>query len=208
VPVYETEEGIVTIPENEDDQALDVIEEPEEESITHEEIQWRLLHLGSQLGLDIWVARNDRNKSYLGHAFADIPGMRASLPRQFDEATNRTIELIDVLWLHENAFVAAFEIEHTTSFYSGLLRMADLISMQPNLNIALYIVAPDERRDKVRAEVNRPTFTRTLKPPLTEICQFIPYSVLLERMEQAKNFLRRLKPDFLDDIAEPLEAGF
>jgi hypothetical protein len=61
---------------------------------------------------------------------------------QFDEATNRTIELIDVLWLKGNAVVAAFEIESTTSIYSGLLRMSDLIAMQPNLNIPLYLSPP------------------------------------------------------------------
>ena len=41
-------------------------------------------------------------------------------------------------WLKGNAVVAAFEIESTTSIYSGLLRMSDLIAMQPNLNIPLY----------------------------------------------------------------------
>jgi hypothetical protein len=43
-------------------------------------------------------------------------------------------------------------------FFSGLLRMSDLITMQPNINIPLYIVAPNERRNKVIVEVNRPTF--------------------------------------------------
>ncbi len=32
--------------------------------------------------------------------------------------------------------------------------------MQTNLNIPLYLVAPDDRRDKVITEVNRPTFSR------------------------------------------------
>lgn len=73
--------------------------------------------------------------------------MKADLPLRFDEATNKTIELIDVLWLQGNAIVAAFEIENTTSIYSGLLRMSDLIAMQPNLNIPLFLVAPDDRRD-------------------------------------------------------------
>jgi hypothetical protein len=59
-----------------------------------------------------------------------------------------------VLWLKGNSIVAAFEVESTTSVYSGLLRMADLITMQPNINIPLYIVAPDERRNKVIQEVN------------------------------------------------------
>ena len=37
---------------------------------------------------------------------------------------------------------AAFEIETTTPTCSDLLGMADLFSMQPNLIIPLYIVAP------------------------------------------------------------------
>jgi hypothetical protein len=47
--------------------------------------------------------------------------------------------MIDVLWLDGNAIVAAFEIESTTSIYSGLLRMSDLLAMQPNLNIPLFL---------------------------------------------------------------------
>jgi hypothetical protein len=31
-----------------------------------EKIQWLLLKLGSDLGLDIWVARNDRNRTHNG----------------------------------------------------------------------------------------------------------------------------------------------
>jgi predicted RNA-binding protein len=167
--------GEVTVPDEEEVAA----EKPEIEAIktTHEEMQWLLLKLGSDMGLDVWVARNDRNKQYNGVPFQSIPNLRQDLPRQFDEATNRTIELIDVLWLQKDAIIAAFEVEHTSSIYSGLLRMSDLISMQPNLKINLYIVAPDDRSDKVIAEVNRPTFAR-LNPSLPRICRFIPYSQL------------------------------
>jgi hypothetical protein len=49
------------------------------------------------------------------------------------------------------------------------------VAMQPNLNIPLYLVAPDERRQKVFAEVNRPTFLR-LSPPLVDICRYISFS--------------------------------
>lgn len=208
VPIfYETEAGSVTVPDDNDDDISEIVNHLEKAEVTHEEIQWMLLNLGNEMGLDVWVARNDRGKSFQGNSFSLLPRLRKSLPRQFDDATNRTIELIDVLWLRENAIVAAFEIEHTTSIYSGLLRMSDLVSMQPNINIRLYIVAPDERRDKVFTEINRPTFT-SLKPALRDICQFIPYSSLQEKLQQVGNFLRYLRPEFLDEIAESIDADF
>src|SRR5579859_5757523 len=140
-----------------------------------------------------------------GQRFADLPRLRSELPAQFDDATNKTIELIDVLWLRGNAIVAAFEIESTTSIYSGLLRMSDLVSMQPNLNIPLYLVAPDERRDKVITEVNRPTFSR-LSPPLTRICRYISFSRLRDKLNEAARFVRYLKPEFLDELSELCEV--
>lgn len=201
---FESKVGIVTVPEESIEEPATEAEEIETKA-SHEEIQWLLLDIGSKLGLDVWVARNDRNKQFDGHSFADIKNLRKTLPRQFDEATNKTIELIDVLWLKGDAIVAAFEVEHTSSIYSGLLRMSDLVSMQPNININLYIVAPDERHDKVINEINRPTFAR-LNPSLPHICKYIPYSELKNKISEAKGFIKHLKPEFIDDIAESCEA--
>jgi len=194
--------GPVTVPDSteEPDLVRDQAAEPRDPT-AHTELQWSLLKLGNDMGLDVWVARNDRSRDWNGHHFTDLPRLRADLPLQFDEATNRTIELIDVLWLKGNAVMAAFEIESTTSIYSGLLRMADLIAMQPNLNIPLYLVAPDERRQKVFAEVNRPTFSR-LSPPLVELCRFIAFSALRDQLSQVRSFVRYLKPEFLDEVSE------
>lgn len=189
--------GLVTVPESAEEDAP----EPGKEPAAHTEIQGLLLQLGSDMGFDVWVARNDRSKSYAGKRFAELPRLKLNLPLQFDDATNKTIELIDVLWLKGNAIAAAFEIESTTSIYSGLLRMGDLVAMQPNLNIPLYLVAPDDRRDKVFAEVNRPTFSR-LSPKLAEICRYIPFSALREKLSQVQSFVRYLKPDFLDELSE------
>jgi hypothetical protein len=160
-----------------------------------------LLKLGADMGFTVWVARNDRSRAYNNNRFSDLPALRSNLPLQFDDATNRTIELIDVLWLSKNAIVAAFEIESTTSIYSGLLRMGDLVAMQPNLNIPLFLVAPEDRREKVFAEVNRPTFSR-LEPRLAEICRFISFEALRQRLTQVKEFVRYLKPDFLEELSE------
>ena len=97
--------------------------------------------------------------------------------------------------------MSAFEIEATTAIYSGLLRMSDLIAMQPNLNIPLYLVAPDDRREKVMTEVNRPTFSR-LNPPLSEMCRFISFSGLKDQIKQAAAYIRFLKPEFLEELSE------
>ena len=74
------------------------------------------MKLNSYLGLDVWVARNDRNRTHNGANFQDIPHLRRELPRQFDDATNKTIELIDVLWLESDAIIAAIKVEHTTAW--------------------------------------------------------------------------------------------
>jgi len=198
---FESSVGVVTVPESSDEELQEEKLEAKAAKSAHEEIQWILLDLGTKLGLDVWVARNDRSKSYKGKRFQDIKGLRSDLPRQFDDATNRTIELIDVLWLQGDAIVAAFEVEHTSAIYSGLLRMSDLISMQPNLKINLYIVAPDERRDKVFNEINRPTFAR-LKPPLPNICRFIPYSELKAKIDEIGQMVKYMKPEFIDEISE------
>lgn len=180
-------------------------DEPVVEPISHTEIQWILLKLGNDMGFDVWVARNDRNREFEGHRFADLPKLKKELPLQFDEATNRTIELIDVLWLKGNTIVAAFEIESTTLIYSGLLRLADLIAMQPNLNIPLYLVAPEERRNRVIAEVNRPVFSR-LSPAMSEICRFISFPALRERVSKVTSVVKFLKPDFIGDLSESCEV--
>jgi len=195
--------GSVTIPEKSEE--TNEIEVVSKEIVSHTEIQYILLKLGNDMNLDVWVARNDRGKEVKGNKFSEFSHIKDELPLQFDDATNRTIELIDVLWLKGNAILAAFEIESTTSIYSGLLRMSDLITMQPNINIPLYIVAPDDRRDKVISEVNRPTFSR-LNPPMSQMCRFISFSELIRASDQTASLLRHLKPEFLEEFSESCEV--
>lgn len=170
---------------------------------SHTEIQYHLLTLGAEMGLDVWVARNDRSRIWNDVTLSQVNRMVDELPTQFNEATQRTIELIDVLWLKGNSIVAAFEVESTTSIYSGLLRMSDLLALQPNLDIRLYIVAPDERRDKVEQEILRPTFQLREKP-LPNICGFLGFTVLMKRVEGIRNLglAASLSADFLEKTAE------
>jgi len=170
----------------------------------HTAIQFQLIKLGRALGLSVHVARNDRSLSFDGNVFSamSIP----SLPQGFDPVSRRILELIDVLWLDRNRIVCAFEVEHSTDVHSGLLRMSDLLAVQAHTTIRLYLVAPDDRREKVKREINRPTFFY-LDEPLFTVCKFIPYSKLEEGVQQSQPYLGRLKYEFIDDLAEICEAS-
>jgi hypothetical protein len=197
-------ETVVSVPDSEgDEEPVPAEQTLDKASSRHSEIQFHLLSLGSQMGFDVWVARNDRSRSWKGHILGTMPRMVDKLPTQFNEATNRTIEMIDVLWLQGNSIIAAFEVESTTSIYSGLLRMSDLLALQPNLEINLFLVAPEERRDKVEQEILRPTF-QIRKKPLSKICGFISFSELVEKLEGIRKLglTDSLKPEFIHKIAE------
>jgi len=208
----ETVSTVVTVPESEEAEDIEQAgtttkAEARASATRHTEMQYHLMILGAEMGLDSWVARNDRSRKWNGTALGDLPGVIQELPTQFNEATNRTIELIDVLWLKGNSIMAAFEVECTTSIYSGLLRMSDLLALQPNLEINLFLVAPDERRDKVKQEILRPTFSLREKP-LAEICGFLSFEKLTEKVEGIRrlSLASSLKPDFLQKTAEYFTA--
>ena len=114
----QTKIGAVTVPEAEDKEeapAVAPLDTSSDELTQHSEMQYHLLKLGSQMGFDVWAARNDRNREIAGKKFSEVFRLKDNLPLQFDEATTRTIEYIDVLWLKGNAIIAAFEVESTTS---------------------------------------------------------------------------------------------
>ena len=198
IDTHETTDGPVTVP---DDVASAPSEDEEPAGSTHTEIQYLLLKLGADMGFDVHVARNDQSRTWQSQKLGDMPRRRSRLPQQFDPVTNKTIELIDVLWLAGNSIEAAFEVESTTSIYSGLLRMSDLLSRQPNISVPLFLVAPEDRRDEVVRQVNRPTF-ESMKPPLVEVCRYISFEVLREALAAAKDYVSYLKPAWLQTISE------
>jgi len=146
----------------------------EHELRTSLNVQAKLAMIGEKLGFSIWIPRNDKGR--ILHNWKPASNVLLdALPLNYDEVTLRTIEQIDILWLRRRAIVRAFEIEHTTSVYSGILRMADLLALQPNMDIRLHIVAPETRRDKVFQEIKRPVFSLLEKGPLAELCSFLTY---------------------------------
>jgi hypothetical protein len=154
------------------------------------------------LGCHVWIAANDHNRTWQGERLGDL-----SMPKLpllgLDSETQRIISLIDVIWVQgAKRVAAAFEIEHTTSIYSGLLRLSDLVALAPNLNFPLYIVTPESRMEKVRRELSRPTF-QTLS--LHEICGYFSF----ERLEaEAEGIMRwASSPSAVDKLAKKVEGA-
>jgi type II restriction enzyme len=98
-----------------------------EADYTHTEVQGWLRDLGLALGYDVWIAANDGARDYAGGRLADR--CLSQLPEKLSGNTSAdAIRLIDVIWLDRTTaeLAAAFEVEHTTSIYSGIVRMLDL----------------------------------------------------------------------------------
>ena len=172
-------EVTVTVPKDDDDDSDEKvsthIETKTPEVRQSIDIQSKLATIGATIGFKVWVPKADRGR--VGQLVTG--GVRAAfvdeLPLNYDMTTIETIEQIDILWLKGRSIARAFEVEHTTAVYSGLLRMADLLALQPNMDIRLHIVAPDERREKVFKEMRRPVFSYLERGPLSKRCTFISY---------------------------------
>ena len=136
-----------------------------------------LATFGLATGCQVWIPKADRQRVVRATAELDEGRLLQKLPIAFGGVAEDTIANIDVIWFRGPTIVAAFEVEHSTSIYSGLLRMADLASVFPNIPFPFYIVAPEDRRIAVRAEILRPVFAR-LSPPLSQFTKFVSYGGL------------------------------
>jgi type II restriction enzyme len=102
----------------------EVLEDLNEEN-EHSEMQYHLARLGRSLGYNVWVARNDHSREFDGQRLGELSlghlGIEDVPASVFD-----TLSLIDVIWLHKDGHaVCAFEVEKSTSIYSGILRLHD-----------------------------------------------------------------------------------
>ena len=129
---------------------------------THTEVQGWLRDLGLALGFDVWIASNDVSRPYAGGRLGD--GCLRGLPTAIEQAPGAdAVRLIDVLWFEPGSgrVAGAFEVEHTTSIYSGIVRLLDLaLGDQDQPAKGLFLVAPDSREADVRAQLARPAFSR------------------------------------------------
>ena len=159
---------------------------------THTQVQGWLRDLGLALGFSVWIAANDRSRALGNGVLGD--GCLERLPAALQEAPGAdAVRLIDVLWLDRanGRVVAAFEVEHTTSIYSGIVRLLDLAHGAPEQAVeGLFLVAPDEREHEVRAQLARPAFRRIGERHL----RYLPYGELDRNREAMARFGVGLRP--------------
>jgi len=140
----------------------------------------------------------DRSRAYANGRLAD-GCLDALLITVENSLAVDTIRLIDVLWFSGEKVEAAFEVEHSTSIYSGIVRMLDLaLGLPQPLAGAYFLVAPDGREADVAAQFARPAFRRVADLDL----RFLPYSELRQHREHMALFGSGLKAVLA--VARPL----
>ncbi len=169
---------------------------------THSAIQGLLRDIGHDLGFQVHIAINDRTRR-LGSGLLG-EGCLVDLSNEIlAQPGADAVRLIDVLWLNSaGQITAAFEVEHTTSIYSGIVRLLDLaMGVAPGMTQGLFLVAPDARENDVRQQLARPAFRRT------ECLQmrYLPYGELRTHADAIRRFGSGLKP--LLAIARPLTTS-
>lgn len=166
-------------------------ESRQQDEHTHTQVQGWLRDLGLALGFDVHIAVNDRAREYGGGRLDE--GCRSELPPGVEIAPGAdAVRLIDVLWISrdEARVAAAFEVEHSTSIYSGIVRLLDLALGGPDQAVhGLYLVAPDAREEEVRAQLTRPAFRTVAHLDV----RFLPYGELAVHRESMARFGQGLK---------------
>lgn len=149
---------------------LEAEDEPPPIELSHHQIQTIVGAIGTLTGHAVYVPPSDRLS--LDWSVADRFECVDSAPSTGRHTPAPSLSLIDVLWIHptRNLLTAAFEVEHSTPIYSGLLRFNDV-----HIDFKLPragIVAQAERKDTFLRQVNRRTFRAS---GLSEVCLFYSY---------------------------------
>jgi type II restriction enzyme len=167
-------EADLALVRNESETSRKATEKARSADVNHTAIQGWLRDLGHALGFKVWIASNDRSRDFEKGKLCD--GCLVTLPEMVRTSRNAdTISLIDVLWIDpkSESAIAGFEVEHTTSIYSGILRLLDLALCEGGTKVqGLFLVAPDDREEDVRKQLSRPAFKNISSLSI----RFLPYS--------------------------------
>jgi hypothetical protein len=155
----------------------------------HVQVQWMLMQLGKKSGSKVWIPSGDRKYIRDEYKFDDYePEFTSGI-----DINAKYVENIDVVWKEEFRIDAAFEVEHSTGVFPGLLRFSDLKIVAPNSNYPLFVVAPQNVKNIANEQVSRPTFKRK---EFEKQVRFLSY----EELESTYSFFEKSNKGFSVDV--------
>ncbi len=153
--------------------------------LTHAQVQSLLGAIGTAKSFDVWIPLRDRLS--LDWSVCERFSCVGRLP-QADSPANFILQEIDVIWVERGSgrVKSVYEVEHSTTIYSGLLRLNDARLALPNIE-SYGIVANDERRAVFARHVRRPTFQAS---GLDSLCSFLNYEDVFQWHERLRHGIR------------------
>lgn len=139
--------------------------------LSHSQVQTLLGSIGDAKGYDVWIPMADRPR--VDWSMCSSFDCRSTLPYGF-EAIGNVLQEIDVIWVARGTsdIRALYEVEHSTTIYSALLRFNDVHLVAPALRPTFGVVANEARHALFARQANRPTFKVS---GLSELRSFLNY---------------------------------
>ena len=133
-------------------------------SLTHPQVQTLLAGIGNLKNYGVYVP--ERDAGGLDWTLTEQFDLRRSVPSGFEQVQGILSE-IDVIWTARGgeAIEGLFEVEHSTTVYSGLLRFNDVLLTDPKVS-RFSIVSNEARRALFSRQLFRPTFRKSGFPSL------------------------------------------
>jgi hypothetical protein len=143
--------------------------------LTHAQVQTLLAGIGHFKRHRVYVP--ERDAGGLDWTLTEKFALRGGIPSGFEQVRGILSE-IDVIWTAEGGetIEGLFEVEHSTTVYSGLLRFNDILLTDPKVS-RFSIVSNETRRALFSRQLFRPTFK---KSGLAELTSFLEYSNVLD----------------------------
>lgn len=143
-------------------------------------LQHQIAEWGLNNDFRVHIATGDKNK--IGEK---LPRILDDIPKFHRDLIVDIAKRIDVLFFEKERDILthAFEVEHTTNIYSGLLRLNDIAESYPSKEVKFYIVSHKDNKDKFYRELERPSFYLLSRYG----CEFVDYEQVAEQWKELKN---------------------
>lgn len=179
----------------------DLIENSKETSI-HTRIEYNLAILASAFKFNFHIATNDKNKLCDEKSFKDLEGYSEEvITISGNKKIQKAIGLIDIFWSKNHIPKYSFEIEDSTTIHSGIRRMFNILSENPDTKIISVIVYPDERKSEIIDVIENPLYDS-----IRNEMRFLSYSKLTSKIKEIKKFIDCIEPKkFMESLLDSYE---